>query len=119
MKRIVLTLIVGLISITNVVKSQQVPSEKFKNFKCEYVDDKVMISWTSLFDELDEVFYVEKSTNEINFEVISYVVVLSGIYKSPQMTYTFVDMEPFENYSFYRIRSSGTGITSEVKSIKK
>lgn len=69
------------------------------NAKC--TDNGVLIKWTTASETNNKVFFIERTTNGIDFTLVG-AVEGSGNSNSMQL-YEFIDIEPVQGNSYYRI----------------
>lgn len=115
MKKIILTLTVLFVLGINFAKAQKEYGDKYEYFNCDYVGGRVILNWVAAFDSEDEAFFIERSDNGINYTIISYVVASKIPFDGRGMRYSFIDKGPLDGYSYYRIRTFGTKLISDVK----
>ncbi|WP_139135311.1 T9SS type A sorting domain-containing protein [Roseivirga sp. 4D4] len=84
-----------------------------------YKDDQVKLDWVTA-SEVNNAFYtIERSTDGVNFETVAN---LDGAGNSSDLLYyTFVDVNPLNGTSFYRLKQTDFGGEfdySEIRSVK-
>ncbi|HNU32561.1 MAG TPA: hypothetical protein PKN75_03130 [Bacteroidia bacterium] len=88
------------------------------SFYVEKADNAVSCKWTTVSEENNDYFTVERTMDKINFEEIGKV---NGAGNSKEVnTYSYTDKNPLSGQSFYRIRQTdfnGHSTTTEWKSV--
>ena len=73
-------------------------------FDATVVDDKVVLDWTTAQEIDNEFFTIERSRDGRHFEILGYV---NGAGNSSEvMHYHYVDENPFEGRSYYRLKQT-------------
>ena len=79
------------------------PVEYLTPFTVKITADKqIQCTWTTRFEEKNDYFEVEKSTNSIDWKTVANT---EGTGHSQQnLSYTIIDSSPFQGLSYYRLR---------------
>lgn len=82
------------------------------SFKAYLVNDKVFVKWITASESKNEYFIIERSKDAANYEAIGKV---DGAINSSQMiTYNFVDENPLQGISYYRLKQVDLNGDSKV-----
>lgn len=85
----------------------------------KYKDDQVKLDWVTA-SEINNAFYtIERSTDGVNFETVANIDGAGN--SSSLLYYTFVDVNPINGTSFYRLKQTDFGGEfdfSEIRSVK-
>ena len=92
-----------------VINCGPILSAKLIAFNARTVTNKAVLQWTTTGENEPLVFYVEKSSNGINFDQTALLDSYND-YVSDKSTYTFTDPVALTGKTYYRIKMvSGTG----------
>lgn len=86
------------------------------SFATECINRNVMIKWSTASEINNDFFMIEKSTDEINFVPVG---IVKGVGNSSVVQhYSFIDTDPFQGTSYYRLKQTDfNGITQTFSSV--
>jgi len=87
-------------------------------FEAELISDKVSLKWTIPSETTDELFIVERSSDDTNFEEISRKTSVGN--STAALNYSTIDESPLQGISYYRLKeidSKGNISYSEMRKI--
>lgn len=107
------TIVIGSIGDCNVL------ARNLYEFKAAYVSDEVRLSWKVLENQHARGFYVERSTDAVNYETLATVMPLSG--RAGTVDYDFTDRTDLilAGPLYYRIRFVETGGIQQLSQVLK
>ncbi|MEM7104504.1 MAG: T9SS type A sorting domain-containing protein [Bacteroidota bacterium] len=88
-------------------------------FTAEVVTDQVRLDWTTLTETNNDYFKVERSLDAINFVEIHHEEGAGNSFD--RMNYLFIDTNPLEGQSYYRLQMvdiNGTKTFSEIRTVR-
>ncbi len=74
------------------------------DFSCKPVDEKVLLSWTTLAEVNNDYFTIERSSNA--YEFIKLGTVNGSGNSTRKHSYTFTDDQPMPGVNYYRLRQT-------------
>ncbi|NNM15654.1 MAG: T9SS type A sorting domain-containing protein [Bacteroidia bacterium] len=90
------------------------------SFTGEYLEDRVLLNWSTATEINNDYFTIERSRDGLNFEPIGFVD--GAGYSTQLLNYKFEDVEPLEGTTYYRIKQTdynGDFTYSKIISIKR
>jgi hypothetical protein len=101
-----------------VVVSTNVKPEVLLNFDAIIDNDKVELTWASNTENNNNFFFVEKSKDAVNFEIVTTVKSFGN--NSNIISYFEVDNSPYDGQGFYRLKQineRGVILSSRIISV--
>lgn len=135
MKKFTITLILGIAGLfcsTTMNAQSEAPAasllskskmtedsvNSFISFSPVFVEGKTYVRWLVKNDKKDGLFVIERSDDGIDFEALGFKDRI-GTQLLVNLFYSFVDEEPFQGESFYRIMQVGADNTYRYSDIVK
>jgi hypothetical protein len=92
------------------------------NLTAKSLTDAVQLNWTTTIDKLNDRYFVERSTNGMDWKQVHQLTSTSSSVEGMQnVAYDFLDTKPVVGKSFYRIKlqpQQGNAIYSKVVAVK-
>jgi hypothetical protein len=86
-------------------------------FSSDFIAGKVNLNWTAVNMQTECVYQVERSSNAKDYEVIA-TVNGNPTFGTYELLYTWVDNNPLNNNSYYRISvKENPGVTASVEKL--
>lgn len=107
-------------NITRLLLSNTVTPVNFGQFSASSFGSAVQLSWSTLTEQNNKGFYVERSANGIQFTTLGFVAAQSGGNSARALQYSFDDRLPQAGTHFYRLRQidkDGSVAYSKVVSV--
>jgi len=90
-----------IVTLGSTTTANPLPVE-FISFNAEYVNEKVLLTWTTASELNNDYFEVQRSTDGVSFEKIGKV---KGVGNSNTLVdYEFADRKPLSGLAYYRLR---------------
>lgn len=107
-------------NITRLLLSNIVTPVNFGQFTAGTFGSAVQLSWSTLTEQNNKGFYVERSANGIQFTTLGFVAAAGDGNSTFTQRYTFTDAKPKAGVQFYRLRQTdvdGSFAYSEVRKV--
>ena len=97
--------------------NQVVLPVRWVSFQAYKKDDRVLLQWTTLHEQLTRKFIIERSTDSRSFQPIGSIDASNDSYANA--SYEFYDEEPVEGLNFYRVRQLDANDDAAFSEIRK
>lgn len=88
---------------TTSISATPLPIE-LADFNAIYSDNKVLINWSTVSEQNNDYFTIEKSKDGINYTSVSMIKGTSN--STSRLDYTETDFSPFHGLSYYRLKQT-------------
>jgi hypothetical protein len=88
------------------------------SFDAKAYNQKVNLTWSTATETNNKGFEIEKSTDGINFEYVTFVASQGSGNASFEQTYTAIDNTPYNGVSYYRLKQTDFNGAYEYSDIK-